>query len=176
MRISEEAKEKIFAIPDEFSIPFLTRQVEEWYQFYSSLGFCARQQIQQRHNFSTMYNLYLAATGMDISEEEILKVGERIINLERGFNALAGLSWKDDKFPERWFEPLETIGETKIRKPLTDYYRKVELNREDVKKVFDEYYADRGWDVKKGVPTKEKLIELGLEDIAERLEKDSVIN
>jgi len=50
------------------------------------------------------------------------------------------------------------------------------LTREDVEKMFDEYYADRGWDVKKGVPTREKLIELGLEDIAEKLWKYQEIN
>jgi aldehyde:ferredoxin oxidoreductase len=176
MRISEEAREKIFDTPDEFSLPLFTRRVEDWYQFYTTLGICARQQIQMRYNFMSMYNLYLAATGMDVSEEEMLGVGERIVNLQRGFNALHGLSRKDDKFPEKWFEPLETIEEPKRRKPLTDYYRKVELTREDVEKIFDEYYADRGWDVKKGIPTKEKLIEVGLEDIAERLQKDGVIN
>lgn len=171
IRLPEEAKEKIFDSPYAFSVPLLMRRVEDWYRFYSTLGICARQQIQQRHNFVTMYNLYRAATGMDISEEEILKVGERVINLERAFNALAGLSRKDDKFPEKWFEPLETIEEPKRRKTLMDYYRQVELTREDIEKMFDEYYADRGWDVEKGIPTKEKLMELGLEDMVARLEK-----
>ena len=123
-----------------------------------------------------MYNLYIAATGVNISEEEMLGVGERIVNLERAFNALAGFSRKDDRFPERWFEPMETIEEPIIRRPLTDYYRKIELTKEDVEKMFDEYYTDRGWDVEKGVPTKEKLLELGLGDIAERLWKDKGIS
>ena len=119
-----------------------------------------------------MYKLYLAATGMDMGEEAILEVGERIVNLERGFNALCGLTRKDDKFPDRWFEPLETIDEPKRKKPLTDYYQNVDLAPEDVEKIYDEYYTDRGWDVEKGIPTKEKLIELGLEDIAGRLWND----
>jgi aldehyde:ferredoxin oxidoreductase len=169
MHISEDAKEEIFDTPDEFSLPLLTRHVEDWYRFYSTLGFCARQQIQQRHSFMTMYKLYLAATGMDMGEEEILKVGERVVNLERGFNALCGLTRKDDKFPDRWFEPLETVEGPKRKKPLTDYYQNVDLAPEDVEKIYDEYYADRGWDVEKGIPTKETLMELGLEDIAKRL-------
>ena len=41
-----------------------------------------------------------------------------------------------------------------------------------MEKIYDEYYADRGGDVEKGIPTKEKLMELGLEDIAQRLWKD----
>jgi len=172
MHISEDAKEAIFDTPDEFSLPLLTRHVEDWYRFYSTLGFCARQQIQQRHSFMTMYNLFLAATGMEIDEDEILKVGERVVNLERGFNALCGLTRKDDKFPDRWFEPLETVDEPKRKKPLTDYYQNVDLTPEDVEKIYDEYYTDRGWDVEKGIPTKEKLTELGLEDIAGQLWND----
>lgn len=169
MHISEEAKEAIFETPDEFNLPLLTRHVEDWYRFYNALGICARQQIQQRHSFVTMYKLYVAATGMDMGEEEILKVGERLINLERGFNALCGFTRKDDKFPDRWFEPLETTDEPKKRKPLTDYYQNTELTPEDVEKICDEYYAERGWDVASGIPTKEKLVELGLEDISARL-------
>jgi len=38
-----------------------------------------------------------------------------------------------------------------------------------VEKMFDEYYTERGWDVKTGIPTKEKLIAVGLEDMAEML-------
>lgn len=169
MHISEEAMEEIFDTPDEFSLPLLTRCVEDWYRFYSALGFCARQQIQQRHSFMTMFNLFLSATGMDIDEEEILKVGERIVNLERAFNALCGLTRKDDQFPDRWFEPLETVEEPIQKKPLTDYYRNRELTREEVEKIYDDYYSERGWDLETGVPTKEKLLALGLEDLAERL-------
>jgi aldehyde:ferredoxin oxidoreductase len=35
----------------------------------------------------------------------------------------------------------------------------------------DDYYAARGWDVAKGIPTKEKLMELGLGDVVKGLEK-----
>ncbi|NSW92246.1 MAG: hypothetical protein HPY74_16510 [Firmicutes bacterium] len=36
--------------------------------------------------------------------------------------------------------------------------------------MLDEYYAERGWD-KNGIPTKEKLAELGLEDVIKDLER-----
>jgi aldehyde:ferredoxin oxidoreductase len=35
--------------------------------------------------------------------------------------------------------------------------------------MLDEYYAERGWDVKTGVPTRAKLVELGLEYVADEL-------
>ena len=37
--------------------------------------------------------------------------------------------------------------------------------------MLDEYYEERGWDVKTGIPTKEKLVALGMADIADNLEK-----
>ena len=40
------------------------------------------------------------------------------------------------------------------------------ISRETIDKVLDEYYEVRGWDKNMGVPTREKLSELGLDDIA----------
>ncbi|MCZ7395128.1 MAG: aldehyde ferredoxin oxidoreductase family protein [Candidatus Methanoperedens sp.] len=87
-------------------------------------------------------NMLSAATGMDYSTEEFRKVGERIWNLERLFNIGAGFSRKDDTLPERFF------GSGGI-------------NKAEFEKALDEYYALRGWD-ENGVPTREKLKELGL--------------
>ncbi len=83
-----------------------------------------------------------AATGVDYSTEEFRKCGERIWNLERLFNIGAGFSRKDDTLPERFFE---SGG----------------LDRAEFEKALDEYYGLRGWD-ENGVPTREKLKELGL--------------
>jgi aldehyde:ferredoxin oxidoreductase len=87
-------------------------------------------------------NLLSAATGVDYSTEEFLKCGERIWNLERMFNIRAGFSRKDDTLPERFFE---SGG----------------IDRQEFEKTLDEYYQFRGWD-EKGVPTEERLRELGL--------------
>ena len=40
------------------------------------------------------------------------------------------------------------------------------ISKEDLKTMLDEYYTVRGWDLNTGIPKKEKLIELGLEDVA----------
>ncbi|MCX9012499.1 MAG: aldehyde ferredoxin oxidoreductase family protein [Candidatus Methanoperedens sp.] len=88
-------------------------------------------------------SLLSAATGVDYSTEEFLKCGERIWNIERLFNIGAGFSRKDDILPERFF------GSGGI-------------NREEFERALDEYYSFRGWDGN-GVPTEEKLGELGLE-------------
>jgi aldehyde:ferredoxin oxidoreductase len=37
------------------------------------------------------------------------------------------------------------------------------LTQADMEKMIDDYYIERGWDVQTGLPTKEKLVELGLD-------------
>jgi len=90
-----------------------------------------------------------AATGVEMSLEELMKVGERIWNLEKMFNLKAGITGKEDRLPDRLLkEPMP--GGPAVGKV-------VELD-----KMLPEYYELRGWD-KEGVPTKERLKELGLE-------------
>ncbi len=87
------------------------------------------------------------------SVEYLNKVGERIYNLERAFNVREGFSRKDDVFPSRiTTEPLKNAGPSEgqvIRKPDA---------------LLDEYYHNRGWD-ENGIPTPQKLRELGLEGV-----------
>jgi aldehyde:ferredoxin oxidoreductase len=44
------------------------------------------------------------------------------------------------------------------------------ISREDLDTMLDEYYSLRGWDVKTGLPTREKLTDLRLEYVADALE------
>ncbi|MDY7035364.1 MAG: aldehyde ferredoxin oxidoreductase C-terminal domain-containing protein [Thermodesulfobacteriota bacterium] len=169
MHISDEIKERIFDSPEEFNTGMFTRYLEDWYHFYSCLGVCARQQVHQRYNFEYMYDLFTAATGMDISEEEILKVGERVVNTVKALNVREGFSRKDDIFPDRWYEPMRSLKYPEIEKTLMDYYETKERDKEDIEKMKNEYYAERGWNVKKGIPTREKLEEIGLGDLAQDL-------
>ncbi len=51
--------------------------------------------------------------------------------------------------------------------PLTKgKYEGAVLDREKFEQMKDEYYEQRGWDKATGIPTREKLVELGLEDVA----------
>jgi len=100
---------------------------------------------------------YNAVTGMKISEDEVLHIGERIINIERAFNVREGLTRKDDTLPERV-----------LKEPYPDGPAKGQVV--NLEPMLDEYYEFRGWDKDSGLPTKKKLIELGLDDIADDLE------
>jgi aldehyde:ferredoxin oxidoreductase len=78
----------------------------------------------------------------------MLKVGDRIWNLERLFNNAAGLTRADDNLPPR------ITGE-----PLTEGPSKGHVV--DLEPMLNEYYQLRGWDMQ-GRPTSDKLRELGL--------------
>jgi len=76
---------------------------------------------------------------------------------------------KDDEPPNNWFEPMiDYKGEEHY---IMDYYKTKRLSREDVDQWITDYYLERGWDPETGIPTKEKLAELGLEDLAPRSRK-----
>ncbi|MDY7035622.1 MAG: aldehyde ferredoxin oxidoreductase C-terminal domain-containing protein [Thermodesulfobacteriota bacterium] len=169
MHLNEETKERIFDSPVEFNPGMFIRYLEDWYHFYSCLGVCARQQVHQRYNFEYMHMLLTAATGMDISEKELLAVGERVVNTVKALNVREGFSRKDDVFSEKLYEPMRSVKHPEIEKSLTDYYGIETRTEEDIEKMKDEYYAERGWNVEKGIPTKEKLEEIGLADIAQDL-------
>lgn len=89
------------------------------------------------------------AIGVDLSDEEFLKVGERIWNLERMFNLEAGFTKEDDTLPPRLLEEAVTTGPAKGKVAELDV-------------MLEEYYKVRGWD-KDGIPTEEKLDELSID-------------
>lgn len=92
--------------------------------------------------------LLTAATGIEYTTDDFMKAGDRIWNLERLFNIKAGFSSKDDTLPERILKDRIKNGPSKGN-----------VNRLD--EMLPEYYDLRGWD-KSGIPSKEKLIDLGL--------------
>ena len=99
-------------------------------------------------------NLYNAVTGLNISPSEVITIGERVVNLERGFNIRQGLTRKDDTLPDRF-----------TKEPIPDGFAKGQIV--NLEPMISEYYECRGWDKDTGVPTKKKLEELGLEEVAQ---------
>ncbi len=92
--------------------------------------------------------LLLSAAGLEITPVELLKIGERICNLERIYNLKAGFTWKDDTLPERLFE-------------MNGVEKGYGFSREEFEAAIQEYYHYRSWDAC-GIPLPEKLKELGL--------------
>ncbi len=104
--------------------------------------------------------LLAAATGFRTTAHTIMKVGERIHNLEKAFNVREGMTRKDDAPPERFYTAIKS-GRGKGQS----------LERKKLDGAMDEYYALRGWNVKNGTPTTAKLKNLGLGDIAKELKE-----
>ncbi|OQA42477.1 MAG: putative oxidoreductase YdhV [Chloroflexi bacterium ADurb.Bin325] len=93
-----------------------------------------------------------AATGWDVTVEELLRIGERATNLARIFNVREGLSRADDTLPQRLFEPLESGALAGVAYPKDDFAR-----------ALTELYEVKGWDPQTTMPTREKLAALGIE-------------
>jgi aldehyde:ferredoxin oxidoreductase len=94
------------------------------------------------------------STGFNHTVDSYLECGERIWNLIRLFNLREGHNTSDDTLPERIFKDSFTKG------PV----RGVHIKKDDFEKSLQEYYSIRGWD-KKGIPTNNKLREIGLENM-----------
>lgn len=86
-------------------------------------------------------------TGWDLSADELMKMGERIYNLERLIINKYGFDAKDDTLPKRL-----------LQEPLPDGVAKGQVVELD--KMKEEYYKLRGW--VDGKPTEEKLKELDI--------------
>jgi aldehyde:ferredoxin oxidoreductase len=89
-----------------------------------------------------------AATGLELTPESARQIGERVVNLERRFNLECGVGQDQDRLPRRWLEEPMPDGPAQGRV--------CSLGR-----MLPQYYQMRGWD-ETGVPTSEKLSELGL--------------
>lgn len=107
-----------------------------------------------------MVEICSAVTGWEMSLWEIMKLGERRVNMFRAFNVREGFTPDDDWLPQRMFEPIQS-GPLKGSK----------YSQDELREMRTLYYQMRNWD-KEGKPTLAKLIELDLEWIAKELGKE----
>ena len=161
----KEVKAQIFGTPPstEFLKPWNTAgraASVKWHgdytSMFNSLGICLMA-TNYSHALGPTHlaELYSACTGGEITAEEIMRTGERIFNLMKAYNVREGLTREDDNWPERFYR--EPRDGSRI------------APKEKLEQLLDEYYELRGWNKERGVPTKGKLDELGLGDIADEL-------
>lgn len=98
--------------------------------------------------------------GLDLTEEALMRIGKRSRNLEKAFNTLhTDLVRKDDMPPKRYMkEPIKSGP-----------YKGHRAEKEKWDKMLDEFYELHGWDKQTGLQTRKGLLEIGMEDIANRL-------
>ncbi len=116
------------------------------------LGVCLFASITLAVKGSTWAELLSGATGNTYSLQDLLLASERVINLERLYNAREGFDKKDDRLPERFLKEKAKEGPGKGQIV-------------DVETLLKEYYNSMGWDLNTGLPTQEKIKQLGIEDI-----------
>ncbi len=104
------------------------------------------------YSFAHIVQLVEAVTGWETTVMEQIRVAERVLTLCRLFNLRAGLTAKDDRLPERFFQPTAdgALGD-----------KALDIEEMEAARLY--YYDLMGWD-RNGVPKAEKLEELGIEE------------
>jgi aldehyde:ferredoxin oxidoreductase len=126
---------------------------QDWRTVFNALVMCFFANVPGE----TVVELINAACGLDWSVEDMLRCGERGWNLKRAINNRLGLKRANDKLPKALLEPLCDGGAAGYVPPIEE--------------MLEAYYAARGWDPETGRPGREKLESLGLEWVADDLDK-----
>jgi aldehyde:ferredoxin oxidoreductase len=139
----------------------MVRDMEDTYNLIDSFVVCKFSRGTYYKELPDMAKLYALVTGIDMTPEELKRCGERIQNAARLFNIREGLGRKDDTLPWKvMHDPIPDEGPAKGA-----FVTQAELDL-----LLDDYYESRGW-TKQGVPTVEKLKELGMDDLIGVVEK-----
>jgi len=173
--IPPEVSLKLFGL-DDISDPGVYKnkaKLVTWQESYKgiidSMGICALITMWMDTNLYTLEDVadfYRLVTGEKFSPEELMTTGERIQNIERAFNLLhAGFDRKDDIPPDKF-----------VNIPVSDgKFKGDKINLDQWNVMLDEYYSCHNWDIKTGLPTKEILKKLGLQEIIESLQKSRLM-
>ena len=127
-------------------------------QFWSSFRNCAGICVFLPYTHNQFPEIIQGLTGWNVTDWDLMKVGERTLNMTRAFNVREGFTKADDIFPKRIHEAF-TSG------PLAD----VGYGEAKLSEAVSLYYDMAGWDRETGVPGKGKLQELDIEWVADLL-------
>jgi aldehyde:ferredoxin oxidoreductase len=161
----EEIVLQLMETRDETYKPELVIHSEHFCAIVDSLGVCKFSTVQNHTILPEHLAEGLQAIGIEITEEELFALGERIVNIERQFNVRNGLGRADDMLPKRFLEePLDLYlyeqdeDADTLRKAKNPIATGLLV---DLEFMLDKYYSLRGWDAN-GAPTPETLERLGL--------------
>ena len=116
-------------------------------ELFNSLPLCIFSPMFSPGRIAGLLN---AVTGWDFNANSTMMAGERSFNLKRVINIKLGITKEDDKLPKIATTALSE-GTSQGKEP-------------DMETLMRGHYKERGWDVKTGKPTKEKLQQLGLSE------------
>jgi len=136
---------------------------EDVYNVIDSLILCKFSRGVYYDGLEDMAKYYTLATGIETTPEELRQAGERINNLARVLNIREGKGTREyDQVPPKILSvPVPDEGVAKG----------AHVNQKEFDIGLDDYYEVRGW-TKEGIPTVEKLKELGLQDLVPIVKKN----
>jgi aldehyde:ferredoxin oxidoreductase len=101
--------------------------------------------------YKDIVDLVNQITGWNTTLYELMKIGERRVNLMKAYNIREGLTREDDKIPARLNEALpEGLGKGK------------KIDAANFDQAITDYYTLMGWDPSTGEPSEGKLTDIGL--------------
>lgn len=147
---------------EEIGIQYFERQAQaekaanvakhqDWRTHFNSVLICIFANVPPQ----TQADLLNAQLGLQLTPADLMKSGERAWNLKRAINNRMGLNASNDKLPKTLLEPFQEGGSAGFTP--------------DIEGMLFAYYEARGWDQETGKPLKEKLLELGLDEVAKDL-------
>jgi len=125
-------------------------RLQDWRTLYNSMIMC----VFVNPPVPVLLQLLAAATGSSPHLEQWQRAGERIFTLKRAFNNRLGVCRGNDRLPERLLIPMSNGSQGRTPR---------------MEALLSEFYAYRDWDWETGKPSRQKLINLGLPEIAEEL-------
>jgi len=105
-------------------------------------------------NYQELVDISSAVTGKESSLLELIKIGEKRINLYKLFATREGFGKKDDTLPARFFEPIESGPKSGVK-----------INKSEFSHAVETYYQIAGWDGE-GVPGFARLLELDITEFS----------
>ncbi len=160
-----EMLDQLMNVADETYKPDIVVYSEHFSAVADSLGVC---KFSTPETYAVMANdlaAGLRALGYNLSGDDLLAIGERIVNVERMYNVRHGLDRRQDVLPRRFTEqPLQAYVFRKDAETGQSVQSPEPVDTGaliDLQPMLSRYYTLRGWD-QDGVPTTQTLERLGL--------------
>jgi len=123
---------------------------------YNAAGICMIVIGDAYVHGNDLVEAFRVITGWDITLDELIKTGVRIETMRAAFNAREGVKMPWKHHPRMLGVPPKEVG-PRAGAAL------------DEKELHREYYEAMGWDVNTGKPSRQALLDLGLDDVAKVL-------
>ncbi len=142
----------------------VARDSEEYAAVYDTLPLCKfirrsfTGQADRAGAWPAIAALINATTGWEFDYDDVDLIGERAFTIKKAFNIREGWERSDDTLNYRWHHDQMTKG------PSAGHV----VTEEELEYMKDLYYAAKGW-TKDGLIPKEKLVALGMDDVAEQI-------